>query len=417
MKTHTLWIFLVTLAACAGPHEIDAPASPTPIRGIIAAVDEVKSIQLYGAEESDVPILHMHGGTPLVLEFDLMSWQARPLSVYFYHADRTWRRDLVPIEYMEAFFRDDLLDYEVSRSTQVNFTHFRYRFPNQSIDFRLSGNYVLRVTEQGNEEEVLFERPFFVAEDAAQVVLGLELLLAGPQSLPTIQPQLLLTPHLDVVDNIFDLTVCFVEGGRLLTPRCSQNPNLGGEPELLYYLEPEESFGARIGDYFMNLEDLLPRGVVERVDRSTSPFTVLLHPDYARFPDSGGPLLNGQSVISGRDAFADTQGEYVEVTFRFVPPEEQPLPGGLYVTGSFNGWRVDLGSAMNWVADEAHYETTLLIKQGAYEYRYTSPDAGVQRILQWRMARSDQWYTGLVYYRDHSIPTDRLLAMARVLSR
>ena len=104
-------------------------------------------------------------------------------------------------------------------------------------------------------------------------------------------------------------------------------------------------------------------------------------------------------------------------TFRYVPPDGQPLPGNLYVIGSFNGWRVDLSTAMRWDAQRAWYESTWLIKQGFHAYRYVSPDSAVRGILESRLHRHVQWYTGLVYYRDHILGTDRLLTMARVLSQ
>jgi len=406
------------MAACSGQQQMLAPAPVAQGGGLIGASDNVRSIQLYAADEQDLPVLNMHGGPALTLEFDLMTWQARPLSVYFYHADREWRRDLSPGEFMESFFRDDLLDYSVSRNTQVPFTHYRYRFPNESIGFRISGNYVLRVTEQGSEDEPLFERPFFVAEGTAQALMSLDLLLTGPQVLPVIQPRLVVTPPTELTSAVFDMTACFIEGGRLLAARCTKTPRLGGGADMLYYLEPEVSYGSRSGDYLVDIADLAPRGDVERIDLSTTPFQVLLQPDYARFPDTGsGRLLNGQSVIGGRDEFGDIEAEYVEVTFRYVPPDEQPLPGDLYVIGSFNNWQVDLGAAMRWESELAWYESAALIKQGLHEYRYTSPDLAVRRMLESRLHRHVQWYTGLVYFRDHRLSTDRLLARARILSR
>ena len=417
MNLRITW-FLVLAAACAGPEQVTNYAPRPPVQGFLPAVDEVKSIQLYEGSERELPILNLQGDVPLVLEFDLMTWQARPVSVYFYHADRSWQRDLLPGEYMESYFRDDLFDYSLSRNTQVQFTHFQYRFPNTSIDFRISGNYVLRVTEQGREDDVLFERPFFVTENTAIAAISLDLVLTGAQTLPAIQPHLVVTPPPDAATAVFDMNVCFIEGGRVRSPRCVDTPRMGGGSDILYYLEPEESFGSRIGDYLVDMHELSPRGDVARVDYSTSPFSVLLQPDYARFPDrAAGVLLNGQSEISMQDDYADIEGEYAEVTFRFVPPEEQPLPGSLYVIGAFNNWQVDLGAAMRWDPSEGWYESTLLIKQGAYEYRYTSPDLVVQRVLEARLHRPSQWYNGLVYYRDHVLNTDRLLAMARVMAR
>ena len=413
-----LFCVLAMVAACAGQQQSVAPSPEPQQPDFIEAADDIKTIQLYAATEQDLPFLGLRDGSTLTLEFDLMTMNARPLSIYFYHTDRRWKRDLSPGEYMEHFLRDDLLDYTLSQNTQNAYSHYRYRFPNDAIDFRISGNYVLRVTEKSSEYDVLFERPFFVSEGTAQVAMNLDLLLTGTQVMPVIQPQISVTPPPDMVSAVFDLVACFIEGGQVFETRCTRTPRIGTGAAMLYYLEPEAAYGSRPGDYLLDLERLVPGGDIERVNLSTVPYTVLLQPDYARFPDTGTRrLLNGQSVISEDDDFVDVSADYAEVTFRYVPPNEQPLPGNLYVTGSFNNWQINMESPMQWHAEGAWYETAMVIKQGVYEYRFTSVDATVQRMLESRLHRHVQWYTGLVYFRDHILGTDRLLARTRVLSQ
>ena len=58
-----------------------------------------------------------------------------------------------------------------------------------------------------------------------------------------------------------------------------------------------------------------------------------------------------------------------------------------------------------------------LLKQGVYEYEYTSPEIQTREILALRFARTDQWYTGLVYYSDGILSTDRLLTWTQTLSK
>ena len=250
---------------------------------------------------------------------------------------------------------------------------------------------------------------------------GLESLLFGRQVLPTIQPLARFTPPSDLRGNVFDYHVCFIRNGRFTSPRCSDKPALTEQPDLVFYLEPEDSFAPQEGDYYVDFRRLSVGGDVERLDLSASPFDVLLHPDYARFPTSGiEPLLNGQVVISSADPFvgdADTEAEYANVVFSYVPPDETPLPGGVYLTGSFNGWGVDLANELTWVSSQGSYEASLLIKQGEYEYRYTSPDPQIRRALHTRLPRLENLYTALVYYADASLNTDRLLAFGHASSR
>ena len=431
------WSLLLLLvcvgAACSAPRESDEGEREPPNRrsaaiedepvalGLKAASDAVQTIQLYGAQEDALPILPLRGSQKLTLEFDLMDRAGRPLSVYFYHADRSWQRDLFASEYLTSFHRDDLFTYELSRGTLVDYAHYTYRFPNQSIGFRISGNYILRVTEQGDEDAVLFERPFLVNEDATSARLGIDNVLVAGQGFPSNQPVLTFTPPPSLAGNVFDYNVCFVQNGQLASARCADNPSLTQQPDLLFFLQPERAFHPAGADYFLDLGNLNVSLEIDRTDFTAQPYRVILKPDYARFPDNGaGPLLSGQSVVSGAVrgvGQADTEGEYVETTFRFVPDGEQPLGGDLYVVGSFNGWQVDLGRALEWVPEEGYYEGTLLIKQGQYEYRYTSPDPRVRRALRNPLPRPENTYAAFVYYSDASLSTDRLLAAQSVRAR
>ncbi len=427
-----LLVALLMMAACSMPKDTGEERTPRRVRtqraetprvdlNLQAPVDAVQTIQLYAEEEDQLPVVSMRGGRKLTLEFDLMDSNGRPLSAYFYHANREWERDLNASEYLTSFHRDDLFDYQISRNTQVNYSHYTYTFPNNSIGFRISGNFIVRITEQGREDEVLFERPFFVAENAATLQFGIENVMVGGQGYPSAQPILSFTPPSSLIGNIFDYNVCFVQNGQLERSRCSSNPSLTQQPDLLFYLQPENAFEPQEGDYYLDLSNLTIGGRVERTDLSVTPYLITLEPDYARFPSSGiEPLLNGQPVISDADRFvgdADTQGEYARVLFRYVPPDEAPLPGGVFIAGSFNGWDFDLANQLTWEADLGRYEGELLIKQGKYEYRYTSPDPRVRRQLRARLPRPDNLYTALVYFSDVTLNTDRLLAYQNILSR
>lgn len=431
---------LLSLAGCASSQETedgDTPrrerARPSTTQGIDLGLalpsPEIRSIQLYPHapraqserdrdREDQLPVLQLRPAgdvTQLKLEFDLMERAGRPLSVYFYHANRSWRRDLFASEYLTSFQRDDLLDYATSVGTQVPYVHYSYTFPSDNMGFRISGNYVLRVTEQGREDEVLFEMPFFITETATPSQLLLDDVFVSGQRFPSVQPLLTFTPPSSLAGNVFDYNVCFVRNTLFNQARCTDDASLTQQPDLLFYLQPERSFEPIASDYVLDLRDLRPGDDIVTVNFTTVPYEVELDTDYARFPATSiEPFLNGQPVISNavRDvAEPDLFGEYVEARFRFVPPNEQQLPGGIFLAGSFNGWILDLGNELRWEAVDGHYEGTLLMKQGMYEYRYTSPNRQTRSALHNNLPRTANQYTAFVYFSDVHLNTDRLLAI------
>ncbi len=424
-------ILMVLAAGCAGSGEAakkkrraaaKAAAEAPPESGprLADVSPDVRTVQLYRTgDERRLPIVDLGSRKSATLAFDIMDTRGNPLSVYFYHADRTWRRDLSPAEYLSSFQRDDLLDYHPSQATDIQYTHYTYQFPNDNIDFRVSGNYILRVTNQGMEDDVLFERLFFVSEQLSAVDFGLDNVLLGGSAYPAIQPSAKFTPPPNFRDNVFNYNVCFVRNGQFKHTRCTDRPQLAAQPTLQFYLEPETSFRPQVPDYFVDIGVLHVGPRIARTDLTSSPYRVYVEPDYAQFAGTGlDPLLSGQIVVDRavrnvpEPAF---QADYVETYFTYVPPNEVPVNGSVVIAGSFNDWRNDPANRMEWIPENRRYEGNVLLKQGQYEYRYLVSDRRVR--LTGAAPRLDNLYSVFVYFKDTSLFTDRLLAVNNILTR
>ncbi len=427
-----IWILLLAGAglSCASTEEAspadsegDRARRSRDERGSLAQdAPSVATVQLYRTgDEAAIPLLAMDGTQTLTLAFDVMGSRTRPLSVYFYHADREWRRDLVPAEYLTSFHRDNLLDYQLSRATHVPYVHYAYEFPNAAIGFRLSGNYIIRVTEQGMEDEPLFERPFFVSEQATPIDFNLDQVRVIGNPFPSVQPSVRFTPPRGSTGTAFDYTVCFLRNGQRPSERCTDRPALDYQPALRYYLEPEASFEAGASDYFVDISSLRAGGRIERADLLERPYQLLLEPDYFRFPGTAtAPLQNGQVVVKKavrNVGDPGTAAEYVDVRFALVPDDEVSVPGRVYLIGPFNNWTPSAGTEMQWMAGSGRYEASILLKQGRYEYRYAFSNQSVARASRGVSARFDNMITAFVYFDDLRLSTDRLISAVSVVTR
>jgi hypothetical protein len=424
-----LSLLLVLAGGCATSKERDGEprerrsrsrsidASPSFVEMNLAApARDVRSIQLFlGDDERQPPIVGLRSPQSLTLRFDVIEAPGRPLSVYFYHADRRWRRDLSPAEYLASFQRDDILDFTPSRLTNTRYTHYAYRFPNASVEFLISGNYVLRVTEQGQEDDVLFERAFFVTEQSAPVEMGAQSVLMGSGGYPATLPVARFSPPNAMAGDVYNYEVCFVRNGRYDFARCTDRPVLTTLPSLQFHLQPEYAFEPEPADYFVDLGTLRSSGRIEAVDLGTVPYRVRLEADYARFPGTPlAPQLNGQPVIGAgvRDVGEpNVSAEYVSVQFGFVPPNEEPLESEIIVIGSFNGWRYDPDNRLTWIPERGRYEGDIVLKQGQYEYQYFSADRRLRQMLASAPPRNESLYSAFVYYTDLRVNTDRLLSV------
>ncbi len=430
MRLYT-WIFLLVGVAvldsgCANTEEGSRRTQPR--RQGFTEVDiqraspqgDIRTIQLYREQdEAARPIVGIQSGQQLTLEFDVLAPGGRPLSVYFYHMNRYWEQDyLQPVEYLTSFQSDNLNDYQISLGTEVPYVHYTYRFPNNNIQFRMSGNYMLRVTEQGDEQAILFEEPFLLTEQSAEVQFGVQSVLGEGTGTLIGQPVLRFQPPTDLSANVFDFHACFVRNMQFSGARCPDQSRLDEPPFMQFYLERYAGFEPLSNYHVLDLSRLETGSQIIRVEYGTSPFQAKLTRDQA---DLGSLLDNVQQyeqpvVTAAVQALddADTRGEYVDVQFSLAPPDEIPYGGGVLLTGSFNGWRLDPAYQLAWNDTTKQYEGTALIKQGIYEYQYRQ--IGARRRSQ-GVFNPPTLYTALLYFYDPARNTDRLLAVSSTLSR
>src|SRR5690625_5975809 len=118
---------LVLAGACASTEDRDERLRPPDRLDEVSVIGvpqlaeqspEIATPQLYpGEEEGRLPILTLGSGDQLTLRFDLLADAGRPLSGFFYHADRERRRELSPAESLSTSHRARLLDYRPADAT------------------------------------------------------------------------------------------------------------------------------------------------------------------------------------------------------------------------------------------------------------------------------------------------------------
>ena len=415
-------LLLLLLSACALPEETaaDGPTTAVPIAGPGEALrfsDRLGTVQLFqSGEEASLPVIGLASSQTLTLAFDVLGEGiGRPLEVAFRHTDRQGREDLLPSEYLTGFETDEILDYERSGPVvAAPYVHYEYEFPNAAVGFEVSGNYRLTVRELDGTP--LFDLPFYVSEQAAEVNLAFGSTIQGGSTGLSIQPSVRLRPSRDL--DGFDASqfvVCFGRNGLAQGVRCAPQPSLIDLALYQFYLPRDDVFEPAPPLYALDLGYLGPNPEVVDVDRAASPPTALLDLDYAEFGgDIRDPVLADAPLVSavyqdvGR---SDTDAQYVAVRFRYVPPGSRQLARRVYVTGSFNGWRPSPAAELDWIEAEGRYEGTLLIKQGSYVYTYT-PEPRQTAPLN-----PPSVFSAFVYLEDPRRFTDRLIAVETAVAR
>lgn len=411
-----------SLQACALPEETldatDDPPAPAAAPGEwVVGDDRVGAVQLHlTGEEASLPVLPLRGASTLTLSFDLLGEETgETLDVTFLHTDRQGRSTLLPSEYLTGFGRDEIRDWQRSSTVVTQpYVHYDYVFPNESVGFRVSGNYRVRVT--GADGTTLLEAPFYITEQAAEVELLFGSAVQGGSVGTSIQPAARLRPDAGLAEFDASLyTVCFARDGLLGGLRCAPEPSLIDLALFQFYLPREDVFGPPAPRFEVDLGFLGLNPDVVDVDRSARPPTATLDLDYAEFGgDVLDPVLASVPLIEaayddvGR---ADVDGQYVSVRFRYVPVGGRPASRRVHVRGSFNGWRATPASELTWVPSEQRYEGDVLVKQGRYVYGYSpAPDRAT-------VLGQPSLFTAFVYLADPRRFTDRLVAVQSGIAR
>ena len=125
----------------------------------IAPPYNIKTVTFVQNGQNTIPIFRL--GDSFELQFDdLYSTEAN----YFYtitHCDYDWKpSQLVKNEYLIGFDDQRIIDYSNSLTTLQLYSHYKLAFPNQLTQFRVSGNYIIKILN--DDKEVVFSKKFIL---------------------------------------------------------------------------------------------------------------------------------------------------------------------------------------------------------------------------------------------------------------
>ena len=102
----------------------------------------------------------------LHVSFDEMSHDVHFYTYTVVHMDAEWSSEsaILSNEYLNGYTTQDITDYEHSMNTSREYTHYEFIFPNADMTLTKSGNYQLRIYEDGDPTKQVAEVNFCVVE-------------------------------------------------------------------------------------------------------------------------------------------------------------------------------------------------------------------------------------------------------------
>ena len=317
---------------------------------------------------------------------------------------------------------------EHSMNTQQAYTHYSFAFPNEDMQLKASGNYVVQIYEDGDQDRVVAEVCFRVVEPIVGIDVNVrantDIELNGRYQQLDVDVQ---TKALNMRD-AGDVTVVVEQNGRRDNQVVLEKPTFV-EPNRLRYVNQKSLIfeGGNEYRHFDIYSSYYAGYHVDVVDYAQGEYHALLDIDEVRGTKNknagreGLPYLterdvNGQWLVNcEKTEYVDTEAEYMWVHF-VLPVEQYVMDGHVFVGGELFGNQYGAQNRMEYDAEQKCYYLYAYLKQGGYDYMYyVAGNEGVTALpLEGSHWQTENEYCVWVYYRPFGERYDRLVAAKRL---
>jgi len=374
----------------------------------------IKTINFKGqTNESELPIIKLN--ERVQLSFDALNGNEDDFYYIIDHYNFDWTpSELMKSEYLQGFDNIRITDYENSFNTYQIYSHYRLQIPNQQTRIKKSGNYILKIFD--DNDDIVFSRKFMIYENLANVGVSIKrsrdvkyILEKQSVDFKISSPTILFNNPKQTVK------VAVIQNNNLNTAITNLKPQYTLGRELIYKYDTESSFwggneylyfenknvrAANIGVQYIDLKDIYEHYLFTDIIRADRPYTY-------------NPDINGNYLITAVDADnLDIEADYTVIHFSLQHPEM--FDKTIHVYGSFNNYAITEETKMTFNPASGYYETSLILKQGFYNYKYVIVNENGdldEGAISGNFDVTENNYKVLVYYRNLSARYDRLVGV------
>lgn len=381
---------------------------------------EVKSLQAVVNQDWLSPaVMRLKGDDVLHIGFDELSHDYHR---YVYHlerceADWTTSEELFESDWLEGFNHNLIDDYERSINTTVAYTHYWLQIPNDRCRLKLSGNYRLHITEDGEDEDIATVE-FMVTEQSMVLSMG----VTTNTDIDTNQSHQQVSFGVKYGDQLVtspmdQIQTVVMQNARQDTWRRNVSPSYVSQNGLEWQHRRELIFdGGNEYRKFEILDPSHPTLGIEHVNwdgknYQAQPYISEPRPNYLYDEDA-----NGAFYIRNSDNIENDFGsDYVWVNYRLKAPLLSD--GQIMINGC---WTTEKPETYLMTYDDSQdlYTASILQKLGYYSYQYLwVKDDGTTHPLpsEGNFYETENRYQILIYYKGTGERTWRLTAYGQII--
>ncbi|WP_413666563.1 DUF5103 domain-containing protein [Mucilaginibacter sp. Mucisp86] len=385
----------------------------------------IKSVEFYNtAKQGSFPVINLGTDEKVLLTFDDLRGGSRNYYYTIEHCDANWNSsNLSSAEYLQSFTDDRLYNYSYSTGTMQKYTHYEISLPNNNIAPKISGNYVLKVYEDGDQNKMVLTHRLYVL--GKRVSIAADLVASANNATRQTNQKINFTVDYSglVVQNpAYALRTFIMQNARTETAVLNGQPTYIRGSQLIYNDVSINDFPGRNEFRLFDMRTLkLNSQRVAKIYKDSTNVVVLLgdpvrdQPNYIFQYDNDGKfyILNNDGTTPATDA------DYAHVFFT-LSTNKNPNDGAPYVVGQFNNYRLDDSNKLHPL-DNGRYTVNMLLKQGVYDYEYVWVDAKTGQAddipFEGSHFETENEYQMLTYYRPPAARWDELVGFRELVTK
>lgn len=364
------------------------------------------------------PVIRLGTNDRILVKFDEIGEDNSYLEYRLIHCDADWQPSrLIDSEYLEGFNSVRIEDYAYSTATFVHYVNYLIAFPNEELQIKHSGNYLLQVYDPERPEETLLQTRFQVTENIARIEGNVT--SRTDMGHNTYWQQLAFEIDCQGIGEFNpyqDIIVYVTQNDREATKRRIMTPLRVSGSKIIYEHLNDLVFGAS-NEYrrFESVSNSFPGMRVDSLRYMGSNYHVWLKVDEPRQSASYSydQTQHGRFLVREYNSTdSDIGADYITVHFLLECPE---LPAyDIYLDGEFTHDRMDKENQLTYDHRVGGYVAEVPLKQGAYNYQYVTRSRQTGEIST-STIEGDKYETlneyGIaVYFRPPGARADRLIS-------
>jgi hypothetical protein len=386
----------------------------------MAYEDQIRTISIHPNSNDPsvtlLPAVTKLGDWNLILEFDDLQPQRNNYYLRLIHCNYDWSKSVLQdLDFMISFNELPVNNYEFSVDTHIPYIHYWVNLP----AVKLPGNYLAVVFREGDKNDIVLTKRFMVFD--SRIAFENERNLIGAGNLAALNQQINFTisyNKLDVINPLDNLKVNIRQNQRWDNMAVDIKPSFVREIEKqseYRFFDDAKMFKGGSEFRFFDLRSLnQPGRNVQGVVKASKPYEVFLGRDKVRQNEAYSQYMdaNGGFIIANLDYNDPNFTNYAYVNFIL---ESKPLPGDVYVTGSFTNWNLTDENQMRYDSTRRLYQSRILMKQGYYDYQYILKSKTLPPYyVEGSHFETENFYEIFVYYRPFQPQADLLVGYIRL---